>query len=77
LRLSDLEPFHVYDWIDRNHIWKVGFNICPYAIRHTFATDVIVRGVDLQTIATLMGHVDLGIEEDLTANNISDGQQES
>jgi integrase/recombinase XerC len=40
---------------------KLGFNICPYAIRHTFATDAIVRGVDLQTIATLMGHVDLGM----------------
>jgi integrase len=40
---------------------KLGFEICPYAIRHTFATDAIVNGVDLQTIATLMGHVDLGM----------------
>lgn len=38
---------------------RLGFHVCPYAIRHTFATDAIVRGVDLQTIATLMGHVDL------------------
>jgi integrase len=35
------------------------FHVCPYAVRHTFATDAIIRGVDLQTIATLMGHVDL------------------
>jgi len=38
---------------------KLGFPITAYAIRHTFATDAIVRGVDLETIATLMGHVDL------------------
>ncbi|MGD0652742.1 MAG: tyrosine-type recombinase/integrase [Thermoguttaceae bacterium] len=40
---------------------KLEFKVCPYAIRHTFATDAIVRGVDLQTIATLMGHVDLNM----------------
>lgn len=38
---------------------KLDFPVCPYAIRHTFATDAIIRGVDLQTIATLMGHRDL------------------
>ena len=38
---------------------KLKFEICPYAIRHCFATDAIIRGVDLQTIATLMGHTDL------------------
>ena len=38
---------------------KLGFHVCPYAVRHTFATDAIIRGVDLQTIASLMGHVDL------------------
>jgi integrase len=35
---------------------KLKFHVCPYAIRHTFATDAIVRGVDLVTIAQLMGH---------------------
>lgn len=38
---------------------KLGFHVCPYAVRHTFATDAIVRGVDLLTIAHLMGHKDL------------------
>lgn len=38
---------------------KLGFRVTPYAIRHTFCTDAIIRGVDLQTIASLMGHVDL------------------
>jgi integrase len=38
---------------------KLGFHVCPYAIRHTFATDAIIRGVDLVTIAQLMGHRDL------------------
>jgi integrase len=40
---------------------RLGFRACPYAIRHTFCTDAIERGVDLQTIATLMGHADLNM----------------
>jgi integrase len=38
---------------------KLGFHVCSYAIRHTFATDAIIRGVDLVSIAMLMGHTDL------------------
>ena len=38
---------------------KLGFRVTPYMIRHTFATRKILEGVDLVTIATLMGHVDL------------------
>jgi integrase len=38
---------------------KLGFHVCPYAIRHTFATDAIIRGVDIVTIASLMGHKNL------------------
>ena len=38
---------------------KLGFHVCPYAIRHMFATDAIIRGVDIVTIAELMGHKSL------------------
>ena len=38
---------------------ELGFRVTPYMIRHTFATRKILEGVDLVTIATLMGHVDL------------------
>ena len=38
---------------------KLGFRVTPYMVRHTFATRKIIEGVDLVTIATLMGHVDL------------------
>jgi integrase len=38
---------------------KVGFKVTPYSIRHTFATEKIIAGVDLVTITTLMGHVDM------------------
>ena len=38
---------------------KVGFRVTPYTMRHVFATEAIVRNVDLQTIATWMGHTDL------------------
>jgi integrase len=40
---------------------RLGFRVTPYSIRHTFATDAIIKGVDLQTIATLMGHADLNM----------------
>jgi integrase len=38
---------------------KIGFHVTPYMVRHTFATRKILEGVDLVTIATLMGHRDL------------------
>ena len=38
---------------------KLGFHVTPYCVRHTFATDAILHGVDLQTIATILGHKDL------------------
>jgi integrase len=36
----------------------VGFPVTAYTLRHTFATDALVRGVDAITVATLMGHQD-------------------
>jgi len=38
---------------------KLSFYASAYSIRHTFATDAILRGVDLVTIAKMMGHEDL------------------
>jgi integrase/recombinase XerC len=38
---------------------KLGFKVFAYAIRHTFASDAIIAGVDLITIARIMGHTDL------------------
>lgn len=38
---------------------KLQFRVTPYMVRHTFATEKIIQGIDLVTIATLMGHVDL------------------
>jgi integrase len=35
---------------------KLGFHVTAYSIRHTFATEAILRGVDLITISKLMGH---------------------
>jgi len=42
---------------------KLGFHVCPYTIRHVFATEAIMRGVDLITLAKLMGHKDLRMLE--------------
>jgi integrase/recombinase XerD len=41
----------------------VDFHASPYTIRHTFATDAILQGVDLITIKELMGHEDLHMLE--------------
>ena len=38
---------------------RVTFPVTAYALRHAFATDKIIEGVDLVTIAALMGHRDL------------------
>ena len=38
---------------------KLGFDtIFPYAVRHTFITDMLVAGVDAITLAELVGHKD-------------------
>ena len=40
---------------------KLGFKIFAYAIRHTFATEAIIAGGDVISIARLMGHTDLSM----------------
>lgn len=37
---------------------KLGFRVFPYAIRHTFITDSLQRGVDPVTLAIIVGHKD-------------------
>ena len=38
---------------------RTGVKFVPYSLRHTFATRAILAGVDLETIAVLMGHANL------------------
>lgn len=42
-------------------LWRAfnRYGVIPYGLRHTFATEAIIRGVDLQTIAVLLGHSNL------------------
>jgi len=37
----------------------LGFRVIAYSLRHTYATDAIVNGVDVITLAEIMGHSDL------------------
>lgn len=37
---------------------KLGFPFFPYAVRHTFCTDALMREVDPVTVSVLMGHKD-------------------
>lgn len=34
----------------------LGFDVCLYELRHTYATKLIKSGLDLKTVAYLMGH---------------------
>jgi integrase len=38
---------------------RLGYRLNAYAIRHTWATEALERGVDPITVATIMGHKDL------------------
>lgn len=38
---------------------RLGFKVIAYTLRHTFATEAIMRGVDLITLAALLGHRNL------------------
>jgi integrase len=38
---------------------RLGFRLQAYAIRHTWATEALQRGVDPITVATIMGHNDV------------------
>lgn len=38
---------------------KVGTATCLYAVRHSFVTDALVRGVEPMTLATIVGHANI------------------
>ncbi|MCA9055809.1 MAG: tyrosine-type recombinase/integrase [Planctomycetaceae bacterium] len=40
---------------------KLGFSIFAYAIRHTWATNALLAGVEPLTVATLMGHTSINM----------------
>jgi len=59
---------------------KLGINVSPYDIRHTFATNSIKRGVDLISLSEIMGHTDLTMLKKnyshlLMAGNRTHGQE--
>lgn len=43
-------------WISTLHKAGITRRIRPYDLRHAFATELIAAGVDIGTVAKLMGH---------------------
>jgi site-specific recombinase XerD len=40
---------------------KIGRHIRPHDLRHTFASHLVMKGVDIRTVAELMGHRDIRV----------------
>ena len=38
-------------------------NVSPHTLRHTYATMLLTKGVDLKTVQDLMGHSDITITQ--------------
>lgn len=39
-----------------NYIRKLGYDLSLHELRHTYATNLIAKGIDFKTVAKLMGH---------------------
>lgn len=37
------------------------YSVHPHALRHTFARELVSKGVDLSTVADLCGHADINV----------------
>lgn len=59
-----------FQTIMNKRIKDFGFNICLHELRHTYATKLVKSGLDLKTVAYLMGHtVKMTIEVYSHVNN--------
>lgn len=52
--------FYNWSWHHRQTIDRLKFKFRLYDLRHTFATRVLESGIDLLTLASMLGHAGLG-----------------
>lgn len=66
-RNTDGNPWRKNAFIDRCRRLreKVTFEVTPYSIRHTFATDALLRGVNVIEVRHLMGHTSIEMLDEI------------
>ncbi|MGE7544174.1 tyrosine-type recombinase/integrase [Sporosarcina newyorkensis] len=53
-----INPCTIGQWLFRNYSKSLGFKVTPHTIRHTFAAHLIQKGMPLNCIQVLLGHVE-------------------
>jgi len=71
------EPRNI-DRMFRNILAKCGIKPCGvHALRHTFASMLFKRGVDVKTVSELLGHANVSVTYDRYIHLIKEQKQEA
>ncbi|MEK4799937.1 tyrosine-type recombinase/integrase [Thermoactinomyces sp. FSL K6-2592] len=63
----DLAPLFLSNYKKRisersvQYLLKENYNIHPHMLRHTYGRELVANGVDIATVAELMGHADINV----------------
>ncbi|MEQ1748182.1 MAG: tyrosine-type recombinase/integrase [Prosthecobacter sp.] len=55
------------DWSGRVKLAGLSKRVTAHVLRHSFATHLVLRGIDIQSVQQLLGHADVRTTEIYTA----------